>query len=193
MSARRVLILGLVALMATGCISVEQATAAPTEQPTLAPTEPPTAPPTAPPTEPPTEGPPTPTPDPNATPRPTALDIAPYLTSQVTVVNLADTSLALTVALLDPDSTDEYVIGTFDLAPDQVTTQSVIPALFRIDFAYGGGPVTASCSINIADGEQLQFAVVATGIVMASNGTEPADAAEMIVATSARCQEDTTP
>jgi hypothetical protein len=193
MRATAFVTLGGVALMAVACISYQAATPAPTTVPTAAPTQPPTLPPTAPPTAPPTEGPPTPTPDPNATPRPTAVDIAPYLTSQVTVVNLADTPLSLTVALLDPDSTQEYVIGTFEVQPDQVTTQSVIPALFRLDFDYSEGASAGSCSINIADGEQLQFAAISTGIVMTSNGTEPDDPAEMLVATSTRCQAQATP
>jgi hypothetical protein len=189
MRAGLVMVLGLTALFAAGCISYEQPTAAPTEPPTAAPTEPPPSPPTPAPTEPPTDGPPTPTPDPNATPRPTAVDIAPYLTSEVTVVNLADTPLTLTVALLDPDSDQEYEIGTFEVQPDQVTTQSVIPAPFRLDFGYGGSVDSAgTCTIEIADGEQLQFAVIPEGIAITSNGPEPADPAEMIVATATRCQ-----
>ena len=174
-----------------GCITIS---AEPTPAPSQAPTEIPmiTPAPTPPPTQVPTEGPPTPTPDPAATPRPTAVDIAPYLTSEVTVVNLADAALSLTVALLDPDTDEEYVVGTFDVQPNQVTTQSVIPALFRLDFAYAGN-VVGSCSVNIADGEQLQFAAIAAGIVMTTNGAEPEDPSEMLVATSSRCREDTTP
>jgi len=191
--AASIVALGIAAVVATGCITyVAAPTPAPTAIPTPTPTEPPTPPPTLPPTEPPTQAPPTPPPDPNATPRPPAVDIAPYLTSEVTVVNLGDAPLALTVALLDPDSTQEYVIGTFELQPEQVTSQAVIPALFRLDFAYSAGSVAdaGTCSIEIADGEQLQFAVIPTGIVITSSGTEPADPAEMLVATSTRCQAD---
>lgn len=97
--------------------------------------------------------------------------------------------MAITVALLDPDSSQEYVVGTFEVQPQQVTPQSVVPALFRLDFAYGGGSAAdaGTCSIEIADREQLQFAAITTGIVITSNATEPADPAEMLVATASRC------
>ena len=179
--------MALAAILASGCITVS---AEPTPTPSQAPTEIPmiTTPPTPAPTPAPTEGPPTPTPDPNATPRPTAVDVAPYLTSEITVINLGDTTLALTVALLDPDSTDEFVIGTFQLQPEQVTAQAIIPALFRLDFGYSGVDDAGTCTITIGDGEQLQFAVIPQGIAITSNGPEPADSAEMLVATSSRCQ-----
>lgn len=184
--------LGLTAIIVSGCITFS---AEPTPTPSRAPTEmpmvtpAPTPAPTPPPATPsPTQGPPTPTPDPNATPRPTAVDVAPYLTSEVTVVNLGDAPLALTVSLLDPDSDDTYTIGTFELQPNQVTTQAVIPALLRLDFGFTGVDDAGSCAITIEDGEQLQFAVVAGGIVMTSSAGEPEDSAEMIVATSSRCE-----
>lgn len=187
-----VMAVALAGILVSGCITFS---AEPTPMPTPVPTEPPmvtpapTPAPTPPPATPaPTEGPPTPTPDPNATPRPTAVDVAPYLTSEITVLNLGDSTLALTVALLDPDSTDEFVIGTFQLEPEQVTAQAIIPALFRLDFGYSGVNDAGTCTITIGDGEQLQFAVLPQGIAITSNGTEPADPAEMLVATAARCQ-----
>jgi hypothetical protein len=181
----------LTAVVVSGCITFS---ADPTPTPSQVPTEipmvtpAPTPPPTPAPTPEPTLGPPTPTPDPNATPRPTAVDVAPFLTSEVTVVNLGDITLSLTVALLDPDSTQEFVIGTFQLQPEQVTAQAVIPALFRLDFGYSGVNDAGTCTITIGDGEQLQFAVIPQGIAITSNGPEPADPAEMLVATSSRCQ-----
>ena len=187
-----IVVLALATILVSGCITFS---AEPTPTPTRAATEipmvtpaPTPVPTPAPATPLPTQGPPTPTPDPNATPRPTAVDVAPYLTSEVTVVNLGDAPLALTVSLLDPDSADEFTIGTFELQPNQVTTQAVIPALLRLDFGYTGVDDVGSCAITIEDGEQLQFAVVAGGIVMTSSAGEPEDAAEMIVSTSSRCE-----
>ena len=179
--------LALAAMLVSGCITFS---GEPTPTPSQAPTEIPmiTPEPTSPPTPEPTEGPPTPTPDPLATPRPTPIDIAPFLTSEVTILNLGDAPLGVTVTLLDPDSTDEFTIGTFHLEPGQVTSQSIIPALFRLDFGWSGVDDVGTCDITIGEAEQIQFAVVPTGIVMATNGVEPADAAEMIVATSSRCQ-----
>jgi hypothetical protein len=116
------------------------------------------------------------------------VDVAPYLTSDITVVNLGDTTLSLTVALLDPESPQEFVIGTFEIQPEQVNSQAIIPALFRLDFGYSGVDDAGSCTITIGDGEQLQFAVLPGGIAITSNGPEPADPAEMLVATAPRCQ-----
>ena len=179
--------MALAAIVVSGCITF---TGEPDPTPSRAPTEIPmiTPAPTAPPTEPPTAGPSTPTPDPDATPRPTAVDIAPYLTSEVTILNLGDAPLGVTVTLLDPDSTDEFTIGTFHLEPSQVTSQSIIPALFRLDFGLTGVDDAGTCEITVGEAEQIQFAVVPTGIVMATNGAEPTDPAEMLVATSSRCQ-----
>lgn len=195
MRAVSIVALALTAILVGGCIAVS---AEPTPTPTLAPTEIPmiTPAPTPPPATPaPTQGPPTPTPDPNATPEPTALDIAPYLTSEITVVNLGVAPLMLTVALLDPESTDEFVLGTFELQPEQVSAQSVIPTLYRLDFDYAGTPGAdaGTCTINIADGEQVQFGVIESGIVITTNGSEPVDPAEMLVETSSRCHYEAPP
>jgi hypothetical protein len=116
------------------------------------------------------------------------VDVAPFLTSDITVVNLGDGPLGLTVTLLDPDSAEEFTIGTFRLEPEQVTSQSIVPALFRLDFGYSGVNDAGTCTITIGDGEELQFAVIPQGIAITSNGPEPADPAEMVVATSSRCQ-----
>jgi hypothetical protein len=180
-------VLTLAAIVLSGCVTFS---GEPTDAPTQIPTEIPmiTPEPTSPPTEPPTAGQPTPTPDPNATPRPTPIDIAPFLTSEVTILNLSDAPLTVTVTLLDPESTDEFTIGTFHLEAGQVTHQSIVPALFRLDFGFTGVSDAGTCAITVGEAEQIQFAVVPTGIVFATNGAEPADPAEMIVATSSRCQ-----
>jgi hypothetical protein len=129
-----------------------------------------------------------PTLDPNATPRPTPLDILPFLTSEITVVNLAEQQLALKVTLLDPDSTDEFSLGTYELEPLQVTTQSVVPTRFRLEFAFSGGGSAGTCTIDIEEGDQVQFAVIETGIAITSSAAEPEDPAEMVVATASRCR-----
>jgi hypothetical protein len=183
------IVLAFVAIVVGGCITFS---GEPTPTPSRAPTDMPmiTPEPTAQPTEAPTPGPPTPTPDPNATPRPTPIDIAPFLTSEVTILNLGDAPLGVTVTLLDPDSAEEFTIGTFHLEAGQVTHQSIIPALFRLDFGYSGVSDLGSCAITVGEAEQIQFAAVPTGIAMATSGAAPADPAEMLVATSSRCRAD---
>lgn len=145
-------------------------TAEPTPRPTIAPTEPPSG-----------------TPDPDASPRPTSVDLAPYLTSEITVLNLAASELSVTVTIVATDGPGEYELGTFDLQPEQVTSQAVVATRYRLDFALAEGGDAGVCTIDVADGEQLQFAVIEGGIVLAGNGPEPTTSAEMLVATSSRC------
>jgi hypothetical protein len=126
------------------------------------------------------------TPGPGATPAPSAFDLRPLLTSEVTVVNLGEGPLSVSVVALDPESDDEYEIGTFEIMALQVATQSVPPALFRLEFAY---PDTqrvdaGRCTIEIADGEAIEFAVIEAGAVIAAGRP---DVAGESVATSARC------
>jgi hypothetical protein len=127
------------------------------------------------------------TPGPNATPAPTPLDLRPLLTAEVTVVNLGEGLLAVRAVALDPESDDEYELGTFELEALQVTTQAVPPALFRLEFTYSDPPpvVAGTCTILIAEGEAIEFAVVETGAVIAAQ-LEP-DAGGESVVTSARC------
>ena len=197
----RVVALALLSSVLVGCASIS---APPTALPTalVAPT--PSVVPTTP-SPPPTATPlpisPTPgttsstprqvTPDPDATPGPTAVDLLPFLTSEVTVVNLAQSELSVAVTLLDPESEDEFTVGTYELQPLQVTHQAVIPARLRLDFELAGSE-TQSCAIDIAEAEQVQFAVIESGVAVTTSGEEPVDAAEMIVATSSRCQAETT-
>jgi hypothetical protein len=199
----RALVMGAVALLCVGCISVSPAgTASPAASqpattlvvPTASPAPTPTAQPTAPRTV--TRAPETPTaevtpdpnitPDPNATAAPTPVDVLPFLSSEITILNLATQRLSVTVALVDAESSEEYVVGTFDVEPEQVTSQLVVPARLRLAFMLGGADL-GTCTLDVVEGEELQFATVGTGVVFASNGPEPADAADMIVATAARC------
>jgi hypothetical protein len=125
---------------------------------------------------------------PGETPDPTAIDLAPFLTAELTVVNLEDDPLAVTVTILDPESTDEYEVTTIDIAPLQVTAQAVFPARYRLDFAYPGASGSAGvCVIDVAEQEEVQFAMLSRGGVITA-GTEPDDPAELAIATSSRCR-----
>ena len=125
---------------------------------------------------------------PAATPVPSAFDLRPLLTAEVTVVNLGDGQLSVRVLVLDPESDDEYEIGTFEILALQLATQSVPPALFRLEFTYPDtqGVDAATCTIEIADAEAIEFAVIEAGAVIAA-GAQP-DVPGESVATSARCQ-----
>ena len=181
-------------------MSAPTRSASPTPSPTSQPTPSPSSTPAPTPTPAPTASPaPSPTPDPTPaptrtlapgeTPAPTPIDLAPFLTAEVTVVNLGDAPLAVTVTILDPESTDEYEVGTLDVQPLQVTAQAVLPSRYRLAFDYPGGPAAegGTCVIDVAEGEQIQFAVLERGGVITA-GDEPDDPAEMVIATSSRCQ-----
>jgi hypothetical protein len=151
--------------------------------PTVTPTPWPTFPPT--PSAPPSTA--TPTRDPSATPTPSPIDLRPVLTAEMTVVNLADRPLRVTVTAIDPESLGEFEVGAYELAPEQVTAQRVLPLRYRLDFRLAPDIDLGTCTIDVAEAEQLQFAVVGAGVVLTTNGAEPADAAEMVAATSSRC------
>jgi hypothetical protein len=105
------------------------------------------------------------------------------------VVNLADQPLAMSVTFIDPDSGDASDVGTFQIAANQVTFQGVPSARFRLVFDYPGGTAAdaGTCTIDVAEKEKVQFAVIETGAVIAA-GKEPKDPAELVVATSSRCK-----
>jgi hypothetical protein len=125
---------------------------------------------------------------PGETPDPTPFDLTPFLSAELTVVNLDDAPLAVTVTLLDPESTDEYEVTTIDVASLQVTSQSVLPTRYRLEFNYPGAATAAGvCVIDVAEDEEVQFAMLARGGVITTD-TEPDDPAEMAIATSPRCQ-----
>ena len=130
------------------------------------------------------------TPDPNATPAPTKLDILPFLSSEMTILNLADQELSVTATLIDPDNGEEFVVGTFELSPLQVTSQAVVPTRLRLDFDFpGGGDADAgTCTIDVENEEEIQFAAIAGGVAITTGAIEPADPAELLVATASRCQ-----
>lgn len=179
----RALAIALLAALVAACASGPTVTSGPTLTATTGPTEAPAT------TPPPVETlVPSATLGPDETPGPTVIDLLPLLTSELTVANLADQPLTLGVTLLDTESDDEFVVGTFELQPLQVTIQSVVPARFRLEFVVDSSPAS-TCTIDIADGEALQFAVTGTGVAMTSSAeAEPEDPAQMLVATAARCR-----
>jgi hypothetical protein len=194
MRLRAIGVLALAALLATGCVTYIAAptpapTPAVTEPPTLAPTLPPTQPPTEPPTAAPTRA-PTPTLAPGQTPLPTAVDLRPFLASGITLYNLGDAPLFVTATGIDPDSKDEFLLGEFEVQPEQFTRQASIPLLMRFDFSYSEGTVDdlGTCTMNVASGSEVDFVAVAGGVVVTVNQVQPDDIAEMSITTSSLCQ-----
>jgi len=185
-----IVVLAVTVLLVSGCMGISTApTPQPTPNPTEIPTLPPTPPPTLPPTQPPTDA-PTPTLAPGATPLPTPLDLRPFLASGITVYNLGDSTLYMTATGIDPDSNDEYALGTFQVEPEQVTRQAAIPLLIRFDFSFDQQTTGAlgTCTLNVASGDEVDFVAVADGVAVTVNQVQPDDLAEMDVATSSLCE-----
>lgn len=180
--------LALVVLMASGCTSV----IVPTTEPTLAPTPPPTPAPTTPPTpeltNPPTF-PPTPSLAPGQTPPPTPLDLRPFLSSGVTIYNLGDSTLFVTASGINTDTNEAFKLGEFQVEPESFTRQSTIPLLTRFDFTFDEAKpdALATCTMNVATGDEVDFVAVGDGVVVTVNQVQPDDVAEMRTATSSLC------
>ena len=101
------------------------------------------------------------------------------------MLNLFDSSASVGVVILDPDSDDTFALGEYHLESLQVTSQAVIPARYLFHFYLAAGFHIAQCVIDIADGEQVQFVIVESGVVIAT-ADEPDGPAKVGVAS--RCQ-----
>jgi hypothetical protein len=112
----------------------------------------------------------------------------------MTVFNLADAVLSVTVTLLDPESTDEYEVATLSIEPLQLTIQAVLESRYRLEFDYpGGGDADAgACVIDIAEGEAVQFALMEDGGVL-TLAEEPEDSDELVIETASRCRAGSEP
>jgi hypothetical protein len=186
---RRGVVLAMAAVFATACGSSTSgptfsATDAPTEGPTVGATPQPTPELTNPPTHP-----PTPTPAPGQTPPPTPLDLRPFLSSGVTMYNLGDQTLYVTVTGVDPDTSDEFHLADFQVEPEQFTRQAAIPLLLRFDFTFdhANSAGLATCTMNVATGNEVDFVAVGNGVVVTVDQTQPDDIAEMVTTTSSLC------
>jgi hypothetical protein len=190
-------VLAIAALVVTGCVTyvaapTPGASAGPTEPQTPAPTTQPTDPPTSPPTpvltDPPSH-PPTPTLAPGQTPPPTPLDLLPFLSSGINLYNLGDTTLFVTATGINTDSGEEFKLGEFQVEPEQFTLQSAIPLLIRFDFTFDEGSTAAlaTCTMNVASGDHIDFVAVNTGVAVTKNDVQPDTTAEMNSATSSLC------
>ena len=178
--------LAVAAILVSGCISV---VAEPTPTPTPAPTAPPTPPPTAPPTLPPTVEPTV-----EGSPGPTGtgledVDLRPYLTAGLSVLNLADDTITLTARLVNTDTNEEFSVGDYSALPEQSATQQLIPARYHLIFSYpeGSSAVGGECTIDVGDTDAIQFVAVNNGLVVIKNGVEPTDTAEAVITTSSLC------
>lgn len=131
----------------------------------------------------------TPDPDRSAKPLPSfdPDELAAYLTSKITLLNLADRDISVDVVYLDPDSDTPFPLGTFALATTDQTTQSVPPGVYRLAFD-GIAAKAQTCTIEVGGSDQLTFAAIDGAVAISKAGDAPTTAAELFVATAALCK-----
>jgi hypothetical protein len=181
--------LGLSALLVTACITFSaEPTLTPTPTPTPLPTEPPMI--TPAPTPPRTMA-------PGETPKPTPIELLPFLTAGVTILNLGDSTLYVTATGIDTDAdpnaspgASDFELGTYLIEPEQFTHQAAIPLRIRFDFSFDEASTAglATCTLDVTDDDEITFVAVAGGIAVSRNGIEPASVSDMNLATSSLCQ-----
>lgn len=111
-----------------------------------------------------------------------------FLTSSITLIDLADSGLGVTVSFMDPSSTDVIDLGTYVLESSDQTTNQVPPGRYRLDFRQPANSATkTSCTIEIADAGSYVFAAVNDAIAISRTGVKPKDARELFVSTSSLC------
>jgi hypothetical protein len=110
------------------------------------------------------------------------------MTASITLIDLAEADLAVSVGFVDPDSTKPIDLGTYALGFSDQLTNQVPPGTYRLDFRQPadskGGP---TCTIEIGDGDALTFAAIDGAIAISKSGTAPKAARDLFVATSSLC------
>jgi len=177
----------LLALLVGACTGSAVPTTAPTsDAPTVADTLAPAVTVTPPPTAGTTDLPGTsasvgPTIDPSA--------LAAALTSSLSVWDLTDADVALTVNFVDPDGGQTTALGTYTLEASEQFSNGVPPGRYRFDFR---DPATsaagASCTIEVPDQGTVTFTVVPGAVAVTQTGFTPAKAGDLFVATSPVCK-----
>jgi hypothetical protein len=132
------------------------------------------------------------TPAPTSKPRPSLdIDLAEldaYMTSSITLLDLADEDLAVVVTYLDPGSDAPFPLGTFTLGSMDQVTNGAPPGAYTLEFHQPADSASAtSCTIQIADEEGYVFAALGDAIAITSSATQPKTAGDLFVATSALC------
>lgn len=129
---------------------------------------------------------------PSPRPRPSLdIDLAEvdgYLTSSITLLDLADEDLAVVVTYIDPSSDTPFPLGTYELASMDQVTNDAPPGTYILEFHQPADSASAStCTIEIEDDEGYVFAALGDSIAISTTGSTPTDGGELFVATSSLC------
>lgn len=110
-----------------------------------------------------------------------------YLTSSITLLDLAEGDLSVAVGYLDTTSGEAIDLGTYDLSSTEQRTDQVPPGTFKLEFRIPGVTKPQACTIEVGDKDAITFAAVDGAVAVAKAGSKPAAARELFVATSSLC------
>ena len=128
----------------------------------------------------------------SARPRPSIdpAELAAFLTARITVFDVADADLAVTVSYVDQTSGKVTALGTYPLGTLEQLTNAVAAGRYVLDFRLPAGAASGPrCTIDIADKEAVRFvAASADAIAVTRTGTRPKTAADLLVSSSPLCK-----
>ena len=116
-------------------------------------------------------------------------EIAGYLTARLSLFNVADDDVSVSLTYIDPQS-GPFEFGTYPLGPLDQLSHEVPPGLYRVAFKVAAGPdKPPTCTIDLKDGSTVTFFVASPdAIAVTRTGTKPAKSADVFVATSSLCK-----
>jgi hypothetical protein len=177
----------VLALVLVACSGTSQPTTTPTSPPpTMADTATPTVIANSPPPSSVTDS-PVGSPSSGPTIDPSAL--AAVLTSSLSVFDLTDGDLAVTVSYLDPSGGPASALGTYTLGASEQFSNDVPPGRYRFDFRQPAtGPSGTTCTIDVPDQGTVTFMAVPGAVAVTRTGFTPLKAGDLFVATSLLCK-----
>jgi hypothetical protein len=126
---------------------------------------------------------------PGPEPCPTPIDLAPYLTAELTFVNLSSGTVTVDVLLIDPDTKQSQTLATQTVEPQGFVSEKVLPLPYTVNFTKAGAEAPyASCTVNITDVQIFDFAALDDAVAVDLRGATPSDPAELWVDTSSLCR-----
>jgi hypothetical protein len=115
--------------------------------------------------------------------------VSAYFTGKITLLNLADADVGVTVTYVDPASGQSEALGTYAVPSFAQQTYALPPASYRLDFGQPPGSSTGlRCTIVVKDGQAYSFVAVPGAIAISRAGYTPANARDLFVATSSLCK-----
>lgn len=112
-----------------------------------------------------------------------------YFTATITLLDLADGDLSVTVTFIESSGGQSDALGTYSLGPSAQISNSVPPGTYRLDFREPANrPSGPTCTIDIKDGQTYSFVAVPGAIAVRRAGFTPTTVRDLFVATSSLCR-----